>query len=184
MADETGKTDDPKTEPPAERAWAPELEALYREYYNRLLVSATRLLRSPHLAEEAVQEAFLRYHTANAKPAAGKEYAYLQSVALNTARSMIRREQRGKELLDEQPRFFPTPEEQLIDKEDDEQLLAALDQLSPRQREVLVLRHCAVLSERKTAEVLSISPGSVKTHASRGRDALRQAFAAQQELAA
>ena len=44
--------------------------------------------------------------------------------------------------------------------------------LSPRQRQVLVLRYYLDLSEAAIAETLGISAGSVKTHASRGLAAL------------
>ena len=50
---------------------------------------------------------------------------------------------------------------------------ALLAHLTPRQREVLVLRHYLDLSEAEIAETLQISRGSVKTHASRGAAALR-----------
>ena len=47
-------------------------------------------------------------------------------------------------------------------------MLAALDRCPSRQREVLVLRYYAELSEAEIADELGISPGSVKTHAHRG----------------
>ncbi len=45
--------------------------------------------------------------------------------------------------------------------------------LPRRQREVLALRYYLDLSEREIAETLQISPGAVKSHASRGAAALR-----------
>lgn len=50
----------------------------------------------------------------------------------------------------------------------------ALATLSVRQRAVLVLRFYEGLSEAEIAHVLGCSPGSVKSHASRGLSALRQ----------
>ena len=49
----------------------------------------------------------------------------------------------------------------------------ALEQLSRRQREVVVLRYFADLPEAAVAEALGCSVGSVKTHASRALAALR-----------
>ncbi|GGQ37085.1 SigE family RNA polymerase sigma factor [Streptomyces althioticus] len=56
----------------------------------------------------------------------------------------------------------------------------ALASLSTRQRTVLVLRYWEDLPETAIAEVLNCSPGTVKTHARRGLEALRShpAFAA------
>ena len=53
----------------------------------------------------------------------------------------------------------------------------ALDALSRRQREVIVLRYFADLPEAAVADALGCSVGSVKTHASRGLAALRAALA-------
>jgi RNA polymerase sigma factor (sigma-70 family) len=55
-------------------------------------------------------------------------------------------------------------------------LQQALRQLPRRQREVLILRYLADLSETDVAVALGISLGSVKTHARRGITALRLHF--------
>jgi RNA polymerase sigma factor (sigma-70 family) len=52
-------------------------------------------------------------------------------------------------------------------------LLDALRGLPRRQREVLALRYYLDLSEAEIADVLGISRGAVKSHASRGAAALR-----------
>ena len=52
-------------------------------------------------------------------------------------------------------------------------LVEALSLLPRRQREVVVLRHLGGLSEVECAQALRVSPGSVKTHLSRGLAALR-----------
>ncbi len=50
----------------------------------------------------------------------------------------------------------------------------ALAGLPRQQRAVLVLRYCEDLSEAEVAEILGCSPGTVKTHAHRGLNALRE----------
>jgi RNA polymerase sigma factor (sigma-70 family) len=52
-------------------------------------------------------------------------------------------------------------------------VIAALHRLPARQREALVLRYYADLSEAEIAEAMGISRGAVKSHASRGIAALR-----------
>ena len=52
-------------------------------------------------------------------------------------------------------------------------LQRVLRTLPKRQREVVALRYLADLSEADTAAALGITPGSVKTHASRGLAAMR-----------
>ena len=56
-------------------------------------------------------------------------------------------------------------------------MIDALRGLPARQREVLVLRYYADLSEAQIAEALGIAPGSVKAHAHRGLSSLRQGMA-------
>jgi RNA polymerase sigma factor (sigma-70 family) len=55
-------------------------------------------------------------------------------------------------------------------------VLAALDALSPRQRQVIVLRYYADLSEAQIAGALGVTTGSVKVHATRALDSLRAAL--------
>ena len=53
-------------------------------------------------------------------------------------------------------------------------VVEALRRLPARQREALVLRYYADLSEAEIAEAMRISRGAVKSHASRGMAALRE----------
>jgi RNA polymerase sigma factor (sigma-70 family) len=53
-------------------------------------------------------------------------------------------------------------------------VLAAVDRLAPRQREVLVLRYWSDLSEAQIADALGLSRGAVKSTASRAIDALEK----------
>lgn len=62
---------------------------------------------------------------------------------------------------------------------DRDRVFRALGELWPRQREVLVLRYYLDLSEADIADALRISRGAVKSHSSRGIDALRTRLAAQ-----
>jgi RNA polymerase sigma factor (sigma-70 family) len=52
-------------------------------------------------------------------------------------------------------------------------MIAALRALPARQREALVLRYYADLSEAQIADAMGVSRGAVKSHTSRGMAALR-----------
>ena len=56
------------------------------------------------------------------------------------------------------------------------EVIAALRALPERQREALVLRYYADLSEADIAAAMRISRGAVKSHTSRGIAALRAAL--------
>jgi RNA polymerase sigma factor (sigma-70 family) len=60
--------------------------------------------------------------------------------------------------------------------EEHREVIAALQQLAPRQREVLVLRYWSNLSEAEIARTLDISQGTVKSTASRALVALEKAM--------
>jgi RNA polymerase sigma factor (sigma-70 family) len=55
-------------------------------------------------------------------------------------------------------------------------VIAALRKLPDRQREAIVLRYYADLSEAEIAAAMGISRGAVKSHTSRGMTALRSAL--------
>lgn len=134
-----------------------------------------RLLDSEELAEEAVQEAFVRYHDRGAKPAPGKELAYLRASVRNNACSMMRRRQLAEK---HQVSYSSEPswdiDDAIIQRDEGTHVRAALSQLSLRQREVLELRYWHNLSEQQMADHMKMSAGSVKTHSSRARARLRQ----------
>jgi RNA polymerase sigma factor (sigma-70 family) len=124
-------------------------------------------------AEEAVQDAFVAVARRGAQ---GLEdpAAYLRTAVLNNARSTLRKRRvRRRHLRNvERPATAPGADHDVLVDDDARQVLAALDELSERQREVLVLRYWADLSEAEIATTLGISAGSVKTHAHRGTAAL------------
>ena len=53
-----------------------------------------------------------------------------------------------------------------------------LELLTPRQRRIVVLRHLLDLSDTEVADDLGISPGTVRSTASRGLAVLRAAMTA------
>jgi RNA polymerase sigma factor (sigma-70 family) len=60
---------------------------------------------------------------------------------------------------------------------DHDAIIRAVKLLSPRQREVVVLRFFADLSVSETAQASGSSPGTVKTHTSRALARLRELLA-------
>lgn len=155
---------------------ADSLAALYQEHALATVRLVGILLGDRDQAQEVVQEAFVRLHEALPRlrddAAAG---AYLRSIALNLARSRLRRTATARrhlaELVPTAP-LGPAPDEAAVAGDDRRAVLGALRRLPERQRECLVLRHYAGLTDAGIAEALSISPSSVKTHLQRGLVAL------------
>lgn len=150
---------------------------LYRQEYRSLVRLATMLVDERGLAEELVQDAFVA-----AARASGAESlrdpdaapAYLRSAVMNRARSQLRKRRvRRRHLRSvEPPPSEPGADGPALRADASRRMIAALRRLPLRQREVLVLRYYADLSEAEIAEELGISAGSVKTHAHRGLAAL------------
>lgn len=61
-------------------------------------------------------------------------------------------------------------------------LWAALRALPKRQREIVVMRYVAGLTENEVASLLGLSLGTVKTHTMRGRAALRRAIKDEEQI--
>jgi RNA polymerase sigma-70 factor (ECF subfamily) len=70
----------------------------------------------------------------------------------------------------------PTPEQTLLGRETREMVAAALDQLDPEWREVIVLRDIEGLSATEVAEVTGVSVAAVKSRLHRARAALRESL--------
>lgn len=158
--------------PPRRRA-EPWLVALYRVHHRDLVRLATLLVDDQGSAEEVVQDAFVAMARRGPHGLDDPE-AYLRTAVLNGARSTLRRRRvRRRHLRSvDRPAVSPGADHDVLADEDARLVLAALRQLSERQREVLVLRYWADLSEAEIADALGISAGSVKTHAHRGTAAL------------
>jgi RNA polymerase sigma-70 factor, ECF subfamily len=71
---------------------------------------------------------------------------------------------------------YITPEREVAAREEIENVRHALKQLSPRQQQCFLLRNWEGLSVVETAKAMKCSQGSVKTHYSRAKDALRKAL--------
>ena len=141
------------------------------------LVRLARLFTDDrNAAEDLVQEAFIRLHrSAHKIRDLHKAAPYLRSIVLNLARDHNRRglvSLRHREALT--PGQDPeAPEDHIVLSEDQDEVVAALRSLPPRQRDCLVLRFYLDLTEVQIADTLGISPNSVKTHCRRAMASMR-----------
>jgi len=129
-------------------------------------------------AEEIAQQGFVRLYARWPAVARGHPDAYLRTV-LTRLFLDSRRRGRGREKLVADCPEHAVPAD-LAGVEEQGSLLAALQLLPPRQRATLVLRIVHDLSVEQVAEVLRCSTGTVKSQLSRGLQALREAYLAEQ----
>src|SRR5690349_11953882 len=155
------------------------LTETYRAHYRSLLGVAALLLDDTASCEDVVQEAFIRVHSARKRVREPeKTLAYLRQTVVNLSRSALRRRIMGVRLLSKPMPDMASAEEGAYEALERDELKAALRKLQRRQREVLVLRYFADMTEAQVAETLGISIGSVKAYGSRGLAALRVAMEA------
>jgi RNA polymerase sigma-70 factor (sigma-E family) len=148
--------------------------ALYREHYHALVRLSALLLRDEGAAEEVVQDSFVALHGAWGRIAdPERAVAYLRRCVVNRSRSVLRRRGVAERRRLEPEVVEPSAEAHAVAREEAEVVMACLRRLPARQREALVLRYYAELSEAEIADAMKVSRGAVKAHTARGRDSLR-----------
>jgi RNA polymerase sigma-70 factor (sigma-E family) len=153
------------------------LAALHREHYASLVRLASLVLGDVGLAEQVVQDAFVKLHLRwGGLRQLDRAPAYLRSCVLNGARSQLRH-QKVRDRHDARRTVAPaagSPEGSAVAAAEHERVVAALRRLPERQREALALRYFLDLPEAEIAAAMGVSAGSVKTHLHRGLAALAQ----------
>lgn len=143
---------------------------LFALHYTELVCLARHLLDQPADGEDVVMDAFagleLRWHRMRRHDDA---FFYLRASVVNGTRSRLRRLRLARSKLHTQLQRDAAPaDEAALQHLERDVVREAVRALARRQREVLVLRYYAGATEAEIAEILGISLGSVKTHASRG----------------
>lgn len=150
------------------------LELLHEQHYVALVRLSVLLLGDLGRAEEVVQDAFVAVYQRWDRLEGADVPAYLRQAVVNGSRSALRHLRVVSRHAPLPPPDAPGADEKLWGDLRRQAVLEAMARLPRRQREVLALRHYLELSEREIAATLGISPGSVKSHASRGSARLRQ----------
>jgi RNA polymerase sigma-70 factor (sigma-E family) len=123
-------------------------------------------------AEDVVQEAFCGlYRRWPHLSDQAKALPYLRSCVLNGCRTVLRRIRPRDIEWGDQP-WAASAEAAVVSGEDRREVMQALRRLPHRQREVLVLRFYLDLSDAEIARDMEISPGTVRSTASRALTAL------------
>lgn len=166
---------------------------LIRPYERTVFAMALAMLKNEADAEEATQEAFLKAYRSLATFRAESRFGtWLASIALNEARSILRRRnQFPTDSIDnsdeDQPGVSPAllrdwreiPSETLERAEVRSILRAAIDNLPVLYREIFLLRDLEELSVNECAATLNISISAAKVRLHRARILLQKELAPQ-----
>lgn len=153
------------------------LQALYEDSIEALRAHLTGVLRSASDADDVAQEAFLRLLRCADLDAYQNLRAVLFKTAHRLALNVIR--QRRSNPLDRADAAFDmenapfnqaaSAEDVLIDHEQEAAFEYALEQLSPRCRQVIELRTVAELTYKEISDTLGVSISTLEKHLNRGK---------------
>jgi RNA polymerase sigma-70 factor (ECF subfamily) len=171
-----------------EAAWG----ELHRDHYPRLWSSVQRMLNNPVMADDVVQEAFIKAHR-DIKRFEGNSQlgTWLYRIAVNQALDTIRKKQRTERwlsflspLADEQNQpVMPEGQVQpvaslgLENAELRDIIFEAMGELSAEHRAVVQLRLVDEMSLEETAQLLRCKPGTVNSRLHYACEHLRRKLA-------
>jgi RNA polymerase sigma-70 factor (family 1) len=151
---------------------------IFNQYTGKIYSFAIYLTRSDFLAEEITQEVFLRIWTNRPKLAKVDYFqAYLKTIAKNIFSTHLRRLALEKGILKDislniQPGANTT--EMTVDNRELQQILqTAIQQLPPQQKNVYILGRQQNLSYEEIAGTLNISVHTVKEHMHKALSSIR-----------
>ncbi len=155
-------------------------EQIVRRYDRRILSLALRYTQDGDEAKDIYQEVFMRVYRALPRFQFRSQFStWLHRIAVNVCYTHQRRTQRRQTLSLDAPQEFrnqpegawrepaddaPSGEDLMIDQELSWQIRTALNQLSPKQRLVFILRHYHDFKLREIAAMLRCAEGTVKRH--------------------
>ena len=149
---------------------------LVLRYQKRIYELAYRFARHPEEAYDLSQEIFLKAFNALERfRGSSGFYTWLYKIAQNTCIDYTRRKSTWVELpfINDFPSddswlhpstAYSSTTKFLENQELNNEINSAIDQLSPRQKQVFILRHYEGLALRDIADVLDLKVGSVKAH--------------------
>lgn len=152
--------------------WAALRQLLVVRYHD-FRTALTRRLGSPDAADETLHELYLRLDRQDPISILGNPASYLLASAVNLARDRWRTEHRRAQRHDIEAFFDivdegPGPDRIAESQQMLEVLMTALQQLTPRQRTILVAVHFEQLTHAEIANRLDISTRLVRLELQRG----------------
>lgn len=162
-------------------------QLLFDRYRNRIYQIAIRYLKSPLLAQEVVQDVFLKlwFERKNIRQDLPLE-AWLFTIAKNNLLNRLKKlanEWKALKVISHTEKQESESSEDKVQESQYNQLLQeALQNLADQQRRVFLLSRTEHLTYNQIAERMGISALTVKTHMSRALESIRNYFLSRGEL--
>lgn len=154
-------------------------EALYLEYKNLLFYLAHEYLKDPMLAEDAVQEAFIRIlqNMECIKDVDSPETRrYLITLIRWMSLNMLKQKRRRKEEFPEETFMWDeiAGEEDRLSIEEERMVIEAIKNLPELDRDIFLMKFSSGYSEKEIAKMLDMSYSSVRMRIVRARKKLQK----------
>ena len=147
-------------------------ERLVDQYQKSVLYMCYLYLCDKTLAEDAVQETFLKvYRRMDAFRGESSEKTWIMKIAMNTCYDI--NHSGWSRFFNRRVTPEMIPDEAVQTDEDDEELAIAVTKLPLKLREVILLHYYQGLKVNEIADALDISQSSVSGRLKRGRDKLK-----------
>jgi RNA polymerase sigma-70 factor (ECF subfamily) len=152
---------------------------LFHAHFHRLVRYLDRLSGDPELAADLAQEAFIKLHQRGSMP--DRPEAWLIAVAMNLFRNVRSTSARRRRLLTPARAEavlgdpLPSPGQTAEAADEGDRVRAAIDRLSERERQILLLR-AEGYGYRDLAEALDLNEASIGTFLARAKRAFRKAY--------
>lgn len=154
------------------------LELIFNEYYDRLVYFSFKIVNDKQDAEDAVQEAFVKYW--NNKERISGEQSMIKSYLYTTVRNIslnIVRHRRVVKDFEQRPFSLAEKEEDVINKIIQTEVLtkicAVMASMPDGCRKISWMGYIDGMKNREIAEELGVSMNTVKTQKQRGAKILR-----------
>lgn len=159
-------------------------QLIYDRHSNRVFKTATRFLKSQVLAQEVVQDVFLKLWLSRKTLKANQPIeAWLCTVAKNNIINRLKKVMNEWKLMNELPYITAsdsnTTENSVQDAEYSTILQAAINSLPEQQKKAYLLSRNENLTYKQIGENLELSTLTVKTHISRAILHIKQVLASQ-----
>lgn len=152
-----------------------EIERMMREYGDSLLRMCIIYLKDRALAEDAVQENFIKvyqkYYTFNQ---ISEEKTWIMRIAINVCKNYMRTSwfKRVKTGLDLETISKERIDQNFIERERQKQILSEIAELERKYKEVILLYYYQEMSTKEIASILHIKEGTVRVRLQRARQKL------------
>lgn len=154
---------------------------LYRIHRLKAYQTALIILRDPNLADDIVQEAFIRAFRAIGRCDPARSFApWLTTILVNLCRNALRRERRLVPMADLSQVAKSDPGYAAVEAQTD--AWQFLQQLPPHHREILMLRYFNEFSVSEIAEILGLPSGTVKSRLYAARQEMKRLLGRRQPV--